>query len=112
MIDGAWGMATGSAAVVAGGDRFRLWQGRSGRRHVFSRVERGAEPADLDGAVVVITGRVGAALRPLWVGRAEQAPLGGLGGAGEVFAHWLAEGEAERSAVIADLGGNGFRAAA
>lgn len=96
------------AATVAGGDRFALWSGRSGRRHVFSRVEPGTEAADLDGAVVIVAVRTAdGALRPLWVGDGAEAPLDGrvgdrIGGR-EVHAHWLAETAPARAHVIDDL---------
>jgi len=96
----------GLMASIVGGDRFRIFVGRSGRRHVFSRIDPDLDAADLDGAVVLIAGRdrtgepaivrVGEAAGPLWAPRLAEA---------EVFAHWLAPTAAARRALIADLGG-------
>ena len=92
------------AATVVDGDRFVMWSGRSGRRHVFSRVEPGAEAVDLDGAVVIVAVRTAnGALRPLWIGNGAEAPLDGSVGGREVHVHWLAETTSDRARVIADL---------
>jgi hypothetical protein len=88
-------------AAVVDGDRFRLMRGRSGRRHVFSRVEGRIDAADLAGAVVAIG--VGADAAPLWVGEAERAPFGRFGASAVVHAHFLAETAEARRTVIADL---------
>lgn len=101
-----WTASGTVVAMVPGGERYRLWTGRSGRRHVFTRVEGAVDPADLDGAVVMIVARrPDGETRPVWIGEAERAPLGGPEGHHDVYAHWLAETSAERRAVIADLGG-------
>jgi hypothetical protein len=88
-------------ATVVGGDRFCLFFGRSGRRHVFSRLDGELDPADLTGAVVLIAGRGDAP--PLWVGEGDDVPPAGFAGTAAVFAHFLAETAAERRAVIVDL---------
>lgn len=90
-------------ATIVGGDRFRLWTGRSGRRRVFSRLDGSATAEDLDGAVAMIV--VGESLpRVRWIGRGEDLPRTGRGDT--VYVHWLAESEAERARLIEDLGGS------
>ena len=99
------GVATrGIAAAVVGGDRFALWVGRSGRRHVFSRLEGSVDADDLAGAVVLITGP-GEDRSILWVGSGAEVPPEWSATGRAIHAHWLAETAAERAAVIADLGG-------
>jgi hypothetical protein len=78
------------------GDRFRYWYGRSGRRYLFSAVAPG-DVADLDGVVVLVAG--GAADRPEHVGL--NLPVGVPAGA--VYVHLLAETDAARADIIADL---------
>jgi hypothetical protein len=92
-------------APVVGGERFGLWAGASGRRHVFSRVDHPIEDGDLDGAVVAIVDRRGTGPeRLVWLGRGEDAPRGTEAASGrEIHAHWLAETARARAAVIADL---------
>ena len=94
-------------SVVAGAlgtDRFRMWTGRSGRRHLFSRLDGPLTVDDLVGAVVLIAAR-GDAGRIVWIGAAEPTARLPLALGVEVFAHWLAETPAERAAIVADLGG-------
>lgn len=78
-----------------------LWVGRSGRRHVFSRLEA-EDRDDVGGAVLLVVRRTeeGEPLAERLVVAAEQSP--GADGC-EIWVHWLAETEAERLAVIADL---------
>lgn len=76
--------------------RFRYWYGRSGRRYLFSEIGP-TEVADLEGVVVLIPGRD--ADRPDYVG----ADATGYAGHGPVFVHLLADTEADRAAVVADL---------
>lgn len=78
------------------GDRFRYWYGRSGRRYLFSAVAA-SDVADLDGGVVLVAG--GAADRPEHVGL--DLPAGVPTGA--VYVHLLAETDAARADIIADL---------
>lgn len=91
-------------AGVLGTDRFRMWTGRSGRRHVFSRLEGPIAADDLDGAVVLIAAQ-GDAGRIVWVGVAAASERLPFAIGVEVFAHWLADTPAERTAIVADLGG-------
>lgn len=98
-IDGRGGSVVSG---ILGGDRFRLWTGRSGRRHVFSRLEGAIAPDDLDGAVVLMAAP-GDGGRIVWIGAAAARMPARIGV--EVFAHWLAETPADRAAIIADLGG-------
>lgn len=101
-----------AAVTIGGAERYRLWIGRSGRRHVFTRIEDGRDAADLEGAVVMIAAPgPGGVDRPLWIGEAGRAPLDGLHRTRRVFAHWLAETATARAAVIADLGGETRRTA-
>lgn len=75
--------------------RFRYWYGRSGRRYLFSEVDRG-EIADLDGVVLLVPGTGDT---PGHVGLDPVA----CPAKGPVFVHLLADTEAERSAIVADL---------
>jgi hypothetical protein len=83
------------------GDGHALWIGRSGRRHVFSRLEA-ADGDDLDGAVLLLARRDddGELVAERLISSADRPPR--LDGR-EVWVHWLAETEAARGAVIADL---------
>ena len=105
------GVGTGSGGVVArvvGGERFGIRNGRSGRRYVLSRIDHRIEVGDLDGAVVVITAGEAAGTEAIvWVGRGEEAPCGRVAAGRAVHAHWLAETDEARAAVIADLAGVG-----
>ena len=104
---GTVGVEGRSGSVVAGAlgtDRFRMWTGRSGRRHVFTRLEGSLTVEDLVGAVVLIATR-GDAGRIVWIGAAEPTTRLPLALGVEVFAHWLAETPAERAATVADLDG-------
>lgn len=76
--------------------RFRYWYGRSGRRYLFSEVDRTAM-ADLDDAVILVAGRDGE--RPLHVGSTVSADLP----AGRLYVHLLAKSAADRAEVVADL---------
>lgn len=91
---------------VVDGERFRTWVGRSGRRHLFTRLDGGVEPVDLDGAVVIVAvvDPQGES-RPAWVGAAERLPAEAAAQRRRLFAHFLAETPAARAAVIADLVG-------
>ncbi len=92
------------AATVV--EPFRIWRGRSGQRHVFTRIDGTGE--DLDEAVVIVARRAsdGTVI-------AERVGLGGsaeivgaiAGDAHEVWAHFLAETDIERRRVVADLAG-------
>jgi hypothetical protein len=91
-------------------DRFRYWRGRSGRRYLFS-----AMPADALGdlASVVVLMAAETAQGPsriVWIGEIDAAGLRQgrtVGGAGihrtRIFVHFLAETDADRQALIADL---------
>ncbi len=98
--EGAW-----RTAPIVGGERFGLWAGTSGRRHVFSRVDHPIEDGDLDGAVVAIVDRHGAGqARLVWLGRGEDTPrCTGTANGRENHTHWLAATTWARAAVIADL---------
>lgn len=91
-------------ASVLGIDRFRMWTGRSGRRHLFSRLDGSLTLDDLAGAVVLIAPR-GDGEAIVWVGAVEAATRLPLAPGLEVFAHWLAETPAARAAIAADLDG-------
>lgn len=103
------GRARGAAPTAAVGDRFRLWQGRSGRRHVFTRIESDRDAVDLaedlDGAVILVArhmaGDVVVAER---VCLASDLPSVAPGR--ELWAHFLAQTDAERRAVTIDLSPN------
>lgn len=75
--------------------RFRYWYGHSGRRYLFSEVERG-EIADLEGVVLLVPGNGDT------LGHVGLDPVA-CPASGPVFVHLLAETEAERSAIVADL---------
>lgn len=96
--------AAGESTTIVGGDRFRLWTGRSGRRRVFSRLDGAATAEDLDGAVAMIV-TAESTPRLLWIGVGEELPRARRVAGTAVFVHWLAETEAERARVIEDLGG-------
>lgn len=83
------------------GEGHALWIGRSGRRHVFSRLEA-LEDDDLEGAVLLLARRDddGELVAERLISSADRPPR--LDGR-EVWVHWLAETEAARAAVIADL---------
>ena len=101
VVPARWSLGEAAAAVV-GGDRFRLWTGRSGRRHVFTRVEADDASADLDGAVVLIESRdrTGAPVVRIEAGGAAGRRARSCG---TVWAHFLADTEEARRAVAADL---------
>lgn len=96
------GTMFGTAMRAIAGERFRLFAGGSGRRYVFTRLEDGHDPTDLDGAVVVIARATREGPRPLWIGSAERTPRDLAPGV-EIWAHWLAETAAARGAAVADL---------
>ena len=83
------------------GEGHALWTGRSGRRHVFSRLEA-LEDDDLEGAVLLLARRAddGDLVAERLISSTDRPPR--LDGR-EVWVHWLAETEAARGAVIADL---------
>lgn len=96
------GRAQGAVPSAIVGDRFRIWSGHSGRRHVFTRVESGRDAADLDGAVVLVTrcDRDGSVVAER-VLLADDLPVTTAGR--ELWAHFLAETDYDRRAVMADL---------
>lgn len=103
---GLWATATNGDSIsatvaggVIGGDRFRLETGRSGRWHVFSRLDGPVEAADLAGAVVLL--RYDG--RRVWAGPGEWLRLDRVTRGAEVLVHWLAETQAERARLLADL---------
>ena len=97
-------------------ERFHFWSGRSGRRHVFTIYGPRAVP-DFTNAVVLAVYRRGAVRQVLWSGiatgsfglRAMEGLHAAIGlGADEVHVHLLAEGGAERMAVLRDFSGRGW----
>jgi hypothetical protein len=102
LCDVAAGRDRSAASASTVGDRFRIWLGRSGRRHVFTRVEPGFDPADLDGAVVLLArcDRDGSPVveRVMLAGDLPAVMI-----RREIWAHFLAETDAERLAVMVDL---------
>ncbi|WP_333823677.1 hypothetical protein [Pinisolibacter sp.] len=101
---GGESVAAPAVSLVAGGERFEIRTGESGRRYVFSRLDHPIESGDLDGAVVAIISRGSARRRRLlWIGAADRLPPGIAIAGREVHAHWLAETPAARARVVADL---------
>jgi hypothetical protein len=99
-------MGARMSAVVAGGERFGMRIGRSGRRYVFSRVDHPVADGDFDGAVIVVVRRgAGAGAPASWVGEADDAGAVMVTADHEIHAHWLAETAVERRWAILDLGG-------
>jgi len=92
--------AVAAASTLA--ERFRIWTGTSGRRHVFTRVGADFEPADLDGAVLVVARRDRDGLSEIETVSLAVDPAAVAAGR-EIWAHFLAQTEAERAAVAADL---------
>jgi hypothetical protein len=93
------------------GDRFHYFRGASGRRYLFS-VVAARELADFASAVVMVAHRrLDGSLAVASVARldADGRPLGAVGGPSlvppgcVVLVHLLAESEAARRAVVADL---------
>jgi len=88
--------------------RFHAWRGVSGRRYLTTVHAAAAAPA-YDGAVVVLARREADGTRvALWAGRspgsqAALARLAQMKRAEEVHVHLIAEREADRAAVEADL---------
>ncbi|MBY0297140.1 MAG: hypothetical protein K2X71_14075 [Methylobacterium sp.] len=91
------------------------WRGQSGRRYVVGIHDLDADAAEIGAAVVIAVRRDGGGTAELLdvaaVGDSPRDRLGGwlrrarARGATEMHVHRLAEGEAERKAVVADLGG-------
>lgn len=99
-----------SAASIGQGERFRYWQGASGRRYLFSRVEL-VELSTFADAVVILLTADGAAARPtVLVGEIDQegtlrgpdgAPL--MESADIAYVHLLARDSEARTAVMDDI---------
>jgi hypothetical protein len=89
------------AALAAGVPaRFLYWTGRSGRRYLFTQMDRAA--AELDGAVAIAA----SGERIVWVGQTEELarPLGEAPPRREsIYVHLLASTLAEQRGVIWDL---------
>jgi hypothetical protein len=103
-------------------ERFRSWQGQSGRRYVFSVFSLDDCAArdeffPVEGQAVVIAAerREGAVRLPLWIAetgaspqtffRSERIRALALRGGCELHLHLLARNPAERQAIIRDLQG-------
>ncbi len=94
-------VSRGLASRAGVGSGHAVWVGRSGRRHVFSRLEA-EDGEDVGGAVLLLVRRSddGEPMAERLVVAAERSPRAeGC----EVWVHWLAETDAERLALIADL---------
>ena len=94
-------VALGRFSRAGVGEGHALWIGRSGRRHVFSRLEAWDDD-DFEGAVLLLArrGEDGALVAERLISSADRPPRLDER---EVWVHWLAETEAARGAVIADL---------
>jgi hypothetical protein len=91
------------------GDRFHYFRGRSGRRYLFSVVER-ERLADFRNAVVMVADRASGRLAAQAMATLDAAGRPGAGDwpfpvlrHGVLLVHLLAHTAAERRAVIADL---------
>jgi hypothetical protein len=95
-----------SAASIGQGERFRYWQGASGRRYLFSRVEID-ELATFDDAVAILIGPHGARARVGVISEDgfRQGANGGLvvNGAECAYVHLLARDAEARAAVMDDI---------
>jgi hypothetical protein len=92
------------------GDRFRYFRGKSGRRYLFTLINRD-ELADFRSAVVLLARRTPGGLRATSVSALDDAgrPMGSdcwppiVPADCRVLVHLLAEREEDRRAVVADL---------
>lgn len=102
-----------SAASIGQGERFRYWQGASGRRYLFSRVEVD-ELATFDHAVAILMGSTGADVRARVGVIADDGGFQGTAGHGMAghlalegveyaYVHLLARDAEARAAVVDDI---------
>ena len=96
-----------SAASIGQGERFRYWQGASGRRYLFSRVEAGELATFADAVVILAEGSGLARFEIGEINRAGQvrdrvgAPI--LLDADVAYVHLLARDAEARAAVMDDI---------